>query len=109
MGYDLVRIQISGSEQVNLQIMAERLDARPMTVDDCTAISRELSPLLDVEDVIGGPYALEVSSPGVDRPLVRRRDFERFVGAEIQAEMCRPIGKRRRFRGQLLGMEPNSW
>jgi ribosome maturation factor RimP len=104
MGYEIVRVQLTGAQRVALQVMAERKDGTAMTVDDCTDISRTVSALLDVEDPVPGPYALEVSSPGIDRPLVKKRDFERFAGFEVRIETQRPIEGRRRFRGKLLGV-----
>ncbi len=85
--------------------MVERRDGRTVTVGDCAAISRAVSAVLDVEDPVSGPYTLEVSSPGIDRPLVRLKDFERFAGFEARVETNRPIDGRRRFRGRLLGVE----
>ena len=108
MGYALVRVQISGTKRPKLRIMVERIDEKGMTVDDCTVISKELSPLFDVEDVVDSAYALEISSPGVDRPLVKRDDFDRFAGFDVKAELARPINNRRRFQGQLLGREADS-
>lgn len=105
MGYEIVRIRLSGGRSPTVQIMAERLDRKPMTVDDCTAISRNASAILDVEDPVAGAYTLEVSSPGIDRPLVRPQDFARFAGREVRAETSAPIAGRRRFRGRLLGIE----
>ena len=105
MGYAIVRVQLSGSERPRLQVMAERQDEAAMTVDDCADISRAVSAVLDVDDPISGAYTLEVSSPGLDRPLVRRHDFERFAGFEARIEMGQAVGGRRRFRGLLLGVE----
>lgn len=106
MGYELVRVQISGgSQHSRLQVMAERIDQKGMTVDDCADISRAVSALLDVEDPIAGSYDLEVSSPGIDRPLTRPQDFARFAGHEAKVEMRRVIEGRRRFRGLLKGVE----
>lgn len=102
MGYALVRVRLTGGEQ--LQIMAERDDRAGMTVDDCARISRALSALLDAEDVIDHAYTLEVSSPGLDRPLVRAADFARFVGAEAKVVMRMPVDGQRRFRGRILGL-----
>jgi ribosome maturation factor RimP len=105
MGYELVRVQFSGaSHRPTLQIMAERQDRRPMAVEDCTEISRMISALLDVEDPVPGAYELEVSSPGIDRPLLRPSDFERFAGFEARLELRQPIEGRRRFRGRLAGL-----
>ncbi|MGH6954095.1 MAG: ribosome maturation factor RimP [Alphaproteobacteria bacterium] len=104
MGYEVVRVRAYGSGRLTLQVMAERTDQRAMALDDCTRISRTISALLDVEDPIAGSYVLEVSSPGVDRPLVRPKDFERFVGCEARLETKSPINGRRRFRGRLVGV-----
>ena len=104
MGYDVVRVRLSGAVRPTLQVMAERSDGLAMSVDDCTIISRALSAVLDVEDPIKGHYNLEVSSPGIDRPLIRRKDFERFAGFEARIEMNRLIDGRKRFRGRLLGL-----
>src|SRR5437660_6219603 len=104
LGYRLVRVRISGLDGCTVQIMAERPDGA-MTVADCETISRALSPALDATDPVGRAYRLEVSSPGMDRPLVRRSDFERHAGHQIKVEMAITIGGRRRFRGLLLGMD----
>jgi ribosome maturation factor RimP len=103
MGYRLVRVVITSGRRATLQVMAERLDGLPMTVDDCAQISRSVSPLLDVADPIAGAYTLEVSSPGIDRPLVRTEDYDRFSGFEARIELVRPVDGRKRFRGRLLG------
>lgn len=105
LGYELVRIKVNGQASRTLQIMAERKDRRDMTVDDCAEISRNVSAILDVEDPIPGAYDLEVSSPGIDRPLVRKDDFERFAGQVARVETDRPIDGRRRFRGRLIGLD----
>jgi ribosome maturation factor RimP len=107
IGYRLVRVKISGLDGCTVQVMAERPDGT-MTVEDCEAVSRALSPVLDVADPIDRPYRLEVSSPGMDRPLVRRSDFARFAGHRIKVEMATAINGRRRFRGVLLGMEEDA-
>ena len=104
MGYELVRVLLQGRTNLTLQIMAERRDRQPMTVDDCAEISRSLSAILDVEDPITGAYTLEVSSPGIDRPLTRPQDFERFAGFEAKVETKEPVEGRKRFRGQMLGL-----
>jgi ribosome maturation factor RimP len=108
MGYDLVRVRLLGGEPPRLQVMAERHDEAGMTVEDCAEISHALSALLDAEDPIDDSYLLEVSSPGVDRPLTRLRDFERFSGFEAKIELQRAVDGRRRFRGRLLGVEDES-
>jgi len=105
MGFELVRAIVSGTQRPTLQIMAERADRAPMTVEDCAEISRTVSALLDVEDPFPGAYQLEVSSPGIDRPLVRPDDYERFAGFEARIETHAPIDGRRRFRGRLLGKD----
>jgi ribosome maturation factor RimP len=103
MGYRLVRVVITSGRRATLQVMAERLDDRPMTVDDCAQISHSVSALLDVADPIAGAYMLEISSPGIDRPLVRPEDYDRFSGFEARIELTRPLEGRKRFRGRLLG------
>lgn len=103
MGYRLVRIAFLGAKRATLQIMAERIDDAAMTVDDCTDISRSVSALLDVADPIAGAYMLEVSSPGLDRPLTRPEDYDRFAGFEAKVELAQPLDGRKRFRGKLLG------
>jgi ribosome maturation factor RimP len=100
MGFRLVRVKLSGP---TLQIMAERPDGS-FTIDDCEQASRAISPMLDVEDVISSRYFLEMSSPGIDRPLVRAQDFERWAGHEAKIEMAVPQAGRKRFRGVLEGV-----
>lgn len=102
MGYELVRVMLSGGSRPVLQVMAERVDGVAMTVEDCSEISHTVSLLLDAEDPIAGEYALEVSSPGIDRPLTRPKDFERFTGFEVRMETREPVEGRRRFRGRLV-------
>lgn len=104
LGYELVRVLMTGGQRPTLQVMAERLDRAPMTVDHCAEISHAISALLDVSDPIAGAYHLEVTSPGIDRPLVKRTDFERFAGFEARLETVVPIDGRRRFRGRLVGV-----
>jgi ribosome maturation factor RimP len=106
MGYRLVRVAVTGGRRAQvLQVMAERIDDRPMSVEDCTEVTHTVSALLDVEDPIEHAYMLEVSSPGIDRPLVRREDYERFQGYEAKLELAVPIDGRRRFQGKLLGLD----
>ena len=106
LGFELVQVRMMGGARRTLQVMAEPADrARTMTVEDCAAISRAVSAVLDVADPIEGAYALEVSSPGIDRPLVRPDDFARFSGFEAKVE-CEPaIQGRKRFKGLLRGLE----
>ena len=106
MGYDIVRVQISGgASDVCLQIMAERRDRVEMNVEDCASISRNISTILDVEDPILDAYTLEVSSPGMDRPLVQLEDFARFSGFEARIDTRVAIIDRKRFRGKLEGVD----
>lgn len=105
MGYDVVRIQLSGQQRKRLQVMIERRDRRAIVVDDCAEVSRALSAILDVEDPIQGAYTLEVSSPGIDRPLLRADDFERFRGFAARVELGRPLDGRRRFTGRIIGVQ----
>src|SRR5271166_6227150 len=104
LGYRLVRVRILGLDGCTVQVMAER-PAGIMTMGDCEAVSRALSPVLDVADPIERGYRLEISSPGLDRPLVRRSDFERYAGHCLKVEMAVAVGGRRRFRGILVGTE----
>ena len=103
MGYRVVRVAVLGAGRMTLQIMAERRDEAAMTVEDCAEISRSVSVLLDVADPIASAYTLEVSSPGIDRPLVRPEDYDRFAGFEAKIELSQPVSGRKRFRGRLLG------
>lgn len=104
LGFRLVRVQIQGRESKIVQIMAERPDGT-ITVNECETISRQISPLLDVHDVISGGYRLEISSPGIDRPLVRPSDFEDWVDYEAKIELSEMIDGRKRFRDRLDGFE----
>jgi ribosome maturation factor RimP len=106
MGYELVRVRLTGKERPTLQIMADRADQTPITVADCEAISHQVSAILDVEDPIPSAYVLEVSSPGIDRPLTRAKDWNRFAGHLARVETAMPIAGRRRFSGVVLGAEP---
>ena len=105
IGYEIVRVSLSGGARRILQVMVERADRGEMTVDDCAAVSRLVSALLDVEDPINGAYSLEVSSPGIDRPLTRPGDFERFAGFEARIELAEPLDGRRRLRARLRGID----
>jgi ribosome maturation factor RimP len=104
LGYELVRVHLSSAAPPTLQVMVERADRAGMTVDHCAEVSRAVSAILDVEDPISGAYTLEVSSPGIDRPLTRAGDFDRFAGFEAKLETRQPIDGRRRFRGRLDGL-----
>jgi ribosome maturation factor RimP len=104
LGYRPVRVRISGLSGCTVQIMAERPDGT-MSIEDCEAVSRALSPVLDAADPVDRAYRLEISSPGIDRPLVRRSDFDRYAGHVAKVEMEAPVSGRKRFRGVLLGTE----
>lgn len=105
LGFDLVQVSLVGGQRRTLQVMAEPLDKKSfMTVDDCAEISHAVSAVLDVADPIDGAYSLEVSSPGIDRPLVRPDDFARFAGHEIKAELDQPHDGRKRLIGRLDGL-----
>ncbi|MEM7743978.1 MAG: ribosome maturation factor RimP [Pseudomonadota bacterium] len=106
MGFELVRIRLMGGKKATLQIMAERPDGT-MEVEDCAELSRNLSAILDVEDPISGEYTLEVSSPGIDRPLTRLQDFDRWEGYEAKIETDDTIDGRKRFKGILAGIDGN--
>ena len=103
LGYELVRVAVLGRERPTVQIMADRVDGTLIGVDDCEAISRAIGAVLDVDDPIPGAWELEVSSAGIDRPLVREKDWNRFSGHEAKAEVMMPIDGRRRFTGVALG------
>ena len=104
LGYRLVRVKVSSADGCTVQIMAERPDGT-MTIEDCETLSRALSPVLDVADLIERAYRLEISSPGIDRPLVRKSDFDRFTGHLVRIEMEVLVDGRKRFRGRLDGTE----
>ncbi len=103
LGYRLVRVRVTGQNGCTVQVMAEREDGT-FNIEDCEAASQAISPALDVDDPIGRAYHLEVSSPGLDRPLVREVDFVRWAGSEAKLETAIPLEGRRRFRGILLGV-----
>ena len=107
LGYHLVRVQFSGAKsgRAQLQIMAEPVEQREMTVEDCETVSRHVAALLDVEDPIGDAYVLEVSSPGLDRPLTRIDDYERFNGELAKITLRLMLDGRRRFNGRLAGFD----
>ncbi|MES2712470.1 MAG: ribosome maturation factor RimP [Pseudomonadota bacterium] len=105
MDYELVRVQVSGKERPVLQVMADRADGAPFRVEDCEAISHALGAVLDVNDPFKNEWSLEVSSPGIDRPLTRAKDWERFAGHIATVELALPMEGRRRFRGVALGAD----
>ncbi|MET0606226.1 MAG: ribosome maturation factor RimP [Beijerinckiaceae bacterium] len=104
LGFRLVRVKVTAMNGCTVQIMAERPDGS-MGVDECEAVSRAISPILDVEDPIPNEYHLEISSPGIDRPLVRASDFARWAGHDAKVEMAVPAHGRKRFRGMIEGVE----
>lgn len=106
-GYEVVRLRLMGGATRRLQIMAERPDGE-MNVEDCTRLSRAVSEVMDAADPISGEYTLEVSSPGIDRPLTRLKDFETYKGLEARIELDRLAENRKRFRGVLAGVEGES-
>ncbi|MDE2133000.1 MAG: ribosome maturation factor RimP [Alphaproteobacteria bacterium] len=105
-GYRLVRLRLIGGKRKTLQVMAERDDGT-MNIDDCARLSRSLSEFLEGEDAIEGDYMLEVSSPGIDRPLTRLTDFARWCGHEAKLELAAPQDGRKRLRATLLGLDGN--
>ena len=109
LGFDCVRIQFSGgggqATRAALQIMAEPFEDRGMTVEDCETISRHLAAVLDVEDPIDQAYTLEVSSPGIDRPLTRKGDFNRFSGQQVRVTLLHMQDGQKRFKGRLTGID----
>ncbi len=105
LGLSVVRVLLSGDRKPRLQLMIERADDSPLSVEDCARASRAVEAVLDVEDPVAGAYVLEVSSPGLDRPLTRLGDFERWKGFQAKLETSEPVVERRRFIGKLLGVE----
>lgn len=105
MGYEIVRVQMQEGKRKTLQIMLDRADGKDISIDDCEKASRQISALMDVEDPIEGNYNLEISSPGIDRPLTRKKDFERFAGYEVKITLSFPHEGRKRFSGELHGLD----
>ncbi len=105
MGYELVRVQVSGKERPTVQIMADRADGAPFRVEDCEAISHTIGAVLDVADPIRGEWTLEVSSAGIDRPLTRAKDWNRYAGHVATVELAVPVEGRKRFRGIALAAD----
>jgi len=103
LGLEIVRVRVSGGQRPHLQIMAETKGGGPTDVRDCEKLSRAIGPVLEVEDPITGAYMLEVSTPGIDRPLTRVGDFTRWVGHLVKIELARPLEGRRRFSGVIAG------
>ena len=108
LGFELVQVMLLGKRNPSLQVMAEPIGTRPMSLDDCRSISHALSALLDIEDLISSAYTLEVSSPGLDRPLVQLTHFERFKGREAQIETLTAIDGSKHFSGRLSGVKGNN-
>jgi ribosome maturation factor RimP len=108
MGYELVRVQIQGKERPTVQVMADRADGKLIGVGDCEAISHAVGAVMDVDDPFTGLWTLEVSSPGIDRPLTRTKDWIRYAGHVATVEMSIPFEGRRRFRGIALGADADA-
>ena len=104
LGYDLIRVTYTGGDYPILQIMAEKEDGT-MTIEGCAEVSQAVSVILDVEDPLADAYNLEVSSPGIDRPLTRQKDFEKWAGFEAKVELDEAVNGQRRYRGKILGIE----
>jgi ribosome maturation factor RimP len=105
LGFELVRVTVLGRDRPTVQIMADRADGSLIGVEDCEAISRSVGAVFDVEDLIKGAWQLEVSSAGIDRPLTRVKDWNRFAGHTARVEMLVPVGGRKRFTGLVLGAD----
>jgi len=105
MGFELVRVAVQGGERPTVQIMADRADGSPITLGDCQAISHDVSAAIDVDDPIAGAWTLEVGSAGIDRPLTRVKDWNRFSGHLVRVETYFPQNGRRRFSGTVLGAD----
>jgi ribosome maturation factor RimP len=108
MGYELVRVLVLGRERPTVQVMADRADGSQITVEDCEQISHDVSAAIDVDDPIPGAWTLEVSSAGIDRPLTRVKDWNRFAGHLARVELLAPVGGRRRLNGTILGADDTS-
>lgn len=108
LGYDVVRIMTIGVQNPTLQIMIEPADLSMLTVDDCAKVSRAVSKILDEKDPIAGEYTLEVSSPGIDRPLTKPEHFVRFAGFDVKIETLSPVDGRKRFKGKVVSVDENS-
>ena len=103
LGIEIIRVAYGGARRATLQVMAERPDGT-MSVDDCARLSREISAILDVEDPLNEAFILEVSSPGIDRPLTRKKDFENWAGFEAKVELKDTVDGRKRYKGRLIGV-----
>ena len=108
LGYDVVRIMTIGVQNPTLQIMIEPMDLSVLTVDDCAKVSRAVSKILDEKDPIAGEYTLEVSSPGIDRPLTKPEHFVRFAGFDAKIETLSAVDGRKRFKGKVVSVDENS-
>ncbi|HEY8190236.1 MAG TPA: ribosome maturation factor RimP [Micavibrio sp.] len=108
MGYDLVCVQESGENGYTIQVMAENPKTRALGMEDCTALSRAIAAIMDVEDPVAGAYRLEVSSPGIDRLLVREEDYADYIGMDVKIEIDPPMGEQKRFRGRIAKIEEHT-
>jgi ribosome maturation factor RimP len=107
LGYRLMRVKVLRENNLTLQIMIDRYDKSEITVEDCEIVSRTVSPILDIDCPIGDEYFLEVSSPGIDRPLISAADFDNYSGFDVRIEMSTMVDGRKRFKGKLMGLEKN--
>jgi ribosome maturation factor RimP len=105
MGYEIVRVLLSGKHRPTLQVMIDRLDGQNINIDDCVNVSHTLSAILDVEDLIRESYQLEVTSPGLDRPLTKLSHFTKFIGSYIKLETKLPINEQRKFQGKIARVQ----
>lgn len=108
MGYDLICVQESGENGYTIQIMAEDAKTKRLGMDDCTKLSRAIAAIMDVEDPVAGAYRLEISSPGIDRLLVRQSDYADYIGMDVKIEIDPPIEGQKRFRGRIAKLEENT-
>jgi ribosome maturation factor RimP len=105
LGYEIVRVKLFDAENKTLQIMIERIDRTPITVEDCEKVSYHVSPILDLEDLIRDEYNLEVSSPGIERPLVKLKDFQEYIGFEIKFKTLSPLQGSKKFSGRIISIQ----
>lgn len=105
LGYEIVRVKVFDSINKILQIMIERIDGNPITVEDCERVSYHVSPILNLEDMIKDEYNLEISSPGIDRPLVKLKDFEEYIGFETKLNTLEPINGSKKFSGHIISVQ----
>lgn len=107
LGYRLIRVRVLRKNNLTLQIMIDKNHGSEVTVEDCEIVSRKVSPLLDIDSPINDEYFLEVSSPGIDRPLISTSDFDNYTGFDVRIEMNTIVGGQKKFKGKLMGMDKN--